>query len=280
MATAVQSYSPRITGAELPRNGSPIIISSYRVDDVNRANRDYRINLEGMDNPFKQVNWVRQNGTITPEMMNLLVPRDAVKPLKADNTYVWTNSNPELYEGLRALIWGFGGRERPDLDSGREPEYGYSDRGSVLGSVAEGEGRIKIPGIGYFVQPEVALRGEDLWETQLYVQKNGLVNSDEQDVNRIAAFVQPEEPSKQWMGDEVKRFESGEGLKEKQVRDAYRGLRDGIWKSCWVRSSGILAWPTMPSREAEDFVNVRVPRTQYERLQELAKRAGVPITEI
>lgn len=150
----------------------------------------------------------------------------------------------------------------------------------MLGRVAEGEGRIKIPNVGYFVQPEVARRGEDLWETQLYVQDKGLINSDEQNVNRIAAFTQPKEPNKQWVRSEVERFEKGEGLKEKQVRDAYIGLRDGIWKSYWVRSSGILAWPRMLSQEAEDFVNVRVPRAQYERLQEAARRAGVPLTEI
>ena len=110
MVTAVQAYSPRITGAELPRSGKPILITSYKVED--RGNGRYKAVLQG-DKPFVEVDWRSQNGTITPEMLKLLVPQDAVRPLKAGNTYVWTDSNPDYSEGLRRLRWDFwlrGGR--------------------------------------------------------------------------------------------------------------------------------------------------------------------------
>lgn len=117
MATQTQLYSARITGAELPRDGSPILISNYTVEPVRRADRDYRISLKGIEKPFSKANWMTQNGTITHAMLDLLVPQDALKSLRADNTYVWANPDPNLYEGLRTLDWGFGGRVRPALVS-------------------------------------------------------------------------------------------------------------------------------------------------------------------
>jgi len=249
MATQTQLYSARIAGAELPRDGSPILISNYTVEPVNRANRDYGINLNGMGASFKQVNWLSENGAITPAMLDLLVPQDARKPLRADKTFAWTNPNSDYAEGLRALIWLFRGRERSVLNSYWGPCDRISYWGSLLGSVAEGAGRLKIGGVDYFVQPAVAQRGEDLWETQLYAKESVLVNFSAQNVSRIAAFTQPEEPSKQWLRSEVERFEKNEGLKERQVRDAYKSLQGDIWKSYWVRSSEILAWPIYLSRK-------------------------------
>ncbi len=262
MVTTVQAYSPRITGEELPRNGKPILITSYTVQD--KGNGNYQAVLQG-ERPF-EVDWPRQNGTITPEMLGLLVPQDAVTPLNAGNTYVWTDSNPNYSEGLRRLHWVFRVRERPLLDSDWVPEGRDSYRGALLGSVAEDGNRLKIGGVDYLVQPEVALRGKNLWEISLYAQGNGMLHLLSPQVNTIAKFTQPENPDNQWVRSEVERFErNGSGLKEKQVKGSYRELRDGIWKSYAVIAKGILAWP-IASEERPSEDTITVPRSEYQRL--------------
>ena len=278
MATALQAYSPRITGGELPRNGKPIVIVSYMVQD--RGNGNYKAVLQG-EKPFVEMNWPRQDGTITPEMLSLLVPQAMVRPLNADNTYVWTDSNPNYSEGLRRLRWVFGGRVRPGLGSVGGPEVRVSGGGALLGSAAEGGDRLQIDGIDYFVQPEVALRGKNLWEMGLYAQDNGMIHSLSPAVIAAAKFTMPERPDRKWVRSEVERFEANKaGLKERDVQDRYKQLRDHIWKSYAVIAGEMLAWPIMLSQEADDFVNLRVSRAQYGRLQELAERGGVPLTEI
>lgn len=254
MATALQAYSPRITGAELPRSGKPIVIVSYKVQD--KGNGNYQAVLHG-EKPFVEIDWPRQDGTITPEMLSLLVPQDAVRPLNADDTYVWTDSNPYCSEGLRRLLWDFRRRERPVLYSGWVPEFRVSNWGALLGSAAEGGDRLKIDGIEYFVQPEVALRGKNLWEMGLYAQDNGMIHSLSPAVNAAAKFTMPENPDREWVRSEVERFEKNNaGLKERQVNDRYKQLKDHIWKSYAVIAGEMLAWPIMLSQEAEDFVDV------------------------
>ena len=240
MATALQAYSPRITGGELPRNGKLIVIVSYKVQD--NGNGDYQAVLQG-EKPFVEMNWPRQDGTITPGMLSLLVPQAVVRPLNADNTYVWTNSNPNYSEGLRRLRWGFRGRERPYLISYWGPEAGLSYWGALLGSVAEGGDRLKIDGIDYFVQPEVALRGKNLWEMGLYAQDNGMIHSLSPAVNAAAKFTMPERPDGKWVRSEVERS----GLNERQVKDGYNQLRDHIWKLYAVVAGEMLACPIMLS---------------------------------
>lgn len=278
MTTAIQAYSPRITGVELPRNGKPILITNYKVQD--RGNGNYQAVLQG-DKSFAEIDWLRQNGTITPEMLNLLLPQDAVGSLNANNTYVWTDSNHNYSEGLRRLRWGFGVLEGPGLVSDGGPGGRGSGRGALLGSTAEGGDRLKINGIDGYVQPEVALRGNNLWEIRLYAQDNGMIHSLSPAVNTAARFTMPERPDKQWVRDEVERFEKNKvGLKERQVEARYRQLRDHIWKSYAVVTGEMLAWPFVLSQEADDFVNLRVTRAQYLVLQELAKKAGVLLTEV
>ena len=75
--------------------------------------------------PPVPVNWMRQTGTITPEMAQLLGADD--------NTYVWTSPDPKLYDGLRALGWDFRSPEWPGLYSDFEPRDRNSYWGSLLG---------------------------------------------------------------------------------------------------------------------------------------------------
>ncbi len=278
MTTALQAYSPRITGAELPRNGKPIVIVSYKVQDSGNGN--YQAVLQGKK-PFVEIDWRRQNGTITSDMLNLLVPQDVVRPLNADNTYVWTGSNPNYSEDLRRLLWDFGVRGWPILISIWVPEGRGSYGGTLLGSATEGGDRLKIDGIDYFVQPEVGLRGKNLWEMRLYSQDNGMIHFLSPTVHTVARFTRAERPDRKWVRSEVERSEKNKaGLKERQVEDGYKQLRDHIWKSYAIIAGEMLAWPILLSQEGEGFVNLRVPREQYERLQEVAKSAGVPLTEI
>jgi len=129
MVNATQLYSPRITGIELPRSGRPLLIVNYRV--AGTADNP-QIELDGVNNPLKEVDWMRKNGTITPQMKQLL---DAER-----STCVYT----KYIEGLGALWWYFWDRERPVLVSGFVPWDWDFDGGSLLGSVVEGDGRIKI----------------------------------------------------------------------------------------------------------------------------------------
>lgn len=234
-------YSPRITGAELPRNGNPIVILSYKVQD--KGNGNYQAVLQGK-NPFVEMDRLRQNGTIEPQMLNLLVPQDAVKPLNADNTYVSTDSNSNYSEGLRRLLWIFRYRERPYLVSDWEPEIRDSGVGALLGSVDEGDDRLKIQGIDYFVQPEVALRGKNLWEMGIYAQDNNMIHFLSPAVNAAAKFTRAKNPGKKWVRSEVERFgKNGAGLTERQVKDSYNQLRNHVWSSYAVIAGEMLAWP-------------------------------------
>ena len=131
-----------------------------------------------------------------------------------------------------------------------------------MGSAAECGDRLKISRVDYFVQPEVALRGKNLWEIRLDSQ-DGMIHALSPQVNSVARFTMREKPDRVWVRSEVERFEkNGTGLKERQVEERYNQLRDHIWKSYAVISGEMLAWPIMLRQEAEDFVNLRVPRVQ------------------
>lgn len=271
MLTQVQLYSPRITGAELPQERKPILIVIYKV--VDRGNGNYEINLSGTKEPFIQTNWLRDDRgfglqPITPEMAQLL---EAL-----GNTWVATGSDLVHDEGLRVLEWGFAIPERYVIVPGLSSYYTPLDRndrtGSFLGSAIERDDWFKIPGVDYFVQPELARRGENLYETQLYVQNQGLINSSSPNVNRIRKFILPKNPNDQWVREEVERFErNGQNLKEREVIEAYRQLRDHLSDgdkmiTYSVRASEILAWPICQT------VVEKTTSTLYEKLGRLVRR--------
>lgn len=80
------------------------------------------------------VEWMEGSGTVNKEMAKQLsLP---------ENTYVYVDRHRAVnnYDGLNALLWGFGllvcaGKRRggPGLCSGWEPRYGYSGGGALLG---------------------------------------------------------------------------------------------------------------------------------------------------
>ncbi|MBI2547464.1 MAG: hypothetical protein HYW23_03395 [Candidatus Aenigmarchaeota archaeon] len=242
---SLQVYSPRITGLKLPildnPSPDPLYIVDYRV--AGTADNP-QIDLKGVKGPLRDIDWVARGFTTTPQMRQLL----NVDP----NTYVNRNTNPEDAEGLRALRWNFKAYRMMVMLSVAGPWDSNPYWGSLLGSVVEGKSRLKIHGIDYFVQPEVARRGETLWQTQLYVQANGMINSDAKAVNTIYRFTRPENPDPKWVRSEVERMEKNEGLKEKQVRNLYRQLSQHMLVDFVVRSREILAWPF-----ASQLVNLR-----------------------
>jgi len=255
MVYQVSSYSSRIVGAALPTEGKSILISGftvvddlssrhtefnvdltsrYKPFDVDEEDHNYTIGLYDIQNPFEQINWLRRNGTITPEMVEKL----GANP----NTNVFSNPNPSLYEGLRTLLLGFNDAGGSVLDSLCGPEYKNHKIRSLLGSIYEGDNRLKIPNVAYYIDPKVMGQG-DWWETQLFVGNRGLINSSARDVYATVEFLMPKEPSKEWLRGEVSRFErNGTDLTEAHLRELYKELRDGIMVH-WIMPREILAWP-------------------------------------
>lgn len=103
---------------------------------------------------------------------------------------------------------------------------------------------IEIPGVDIPVRPEVAYRGRDLFETQLYAQDNGLVDLDSQQVNTIASFLESENPDAEWVKQQIEKL----GLRRETVENAYASFRDDVWRKYWIRSGEILAWPPYSER--------------------------------
>ena len=255
MATEIHPYSPKITGAGLPTDEKPILIVNYRFTEREEG---YEINLAGVKDPFVSIDWPKEDGEITLEL---------AKSLGAwKNTDVKTNSNPEYFEGLRVIHLGYRGKGMV-LDSRYPPELWVSGVGSLLGSETEDGSRIKIPGIGYFIQPEVALTYKNFSETAEYIKGSGSVVLSLGEVYNVVRFARLRNPPEQWVKSEVQRFErNGQDPGERQLREWYRQLRDGL-RSYRVRVRDILAWSLSAADPEQDFI--RVPRKKWERMQQL-----------
>lgn len=117
---------PRLVSDESPNTGIvSILLRDYKVVD------DDKLDIRGITpDPRVRANWLSTNGRITPEIAQLLGVQDWGYAQKTD---VWTNPDPQDYEGLRALFWGFWVRGRLILDSCGGPWDGDSGRGSLLG---------------------------------------------------------------------------------------------------------------------------------------------------
>ena len=109
---------------------APLLIRKYNVIQNHASNRllakkTYDYAIEVLDG--QTVGWPETEGTISRELAQILeVP---------DNTYVWTNTDKSVQEGLRALYWDFRYRERPLLDSDWYPSDWDPLMGSLLGRV-------------------------------------------------------------------------------------------------------------------------------------------------
>lgn len=117
---------PRLVSDEAPDTEVvSILLRDYKVVDGDK------LDIRGITpDPRIRVNWPTTDGRITPEIVQLFGVQDWNY---AQKTQVWTNPNPRDYEGLRALIWGFGVRERPVLGSDWGPWGRISLGGSLLG---------------------------------------------------------------------------------------------------------------------------------------------------
>lgn len=272
MSTQVHPYSRRITGAELPAEEKSILIVRYKV--IDRGNRDYEISLKDLQDPFVPINtFIQENGTITPKMAQLM-------ETPTDTTVVITPF--DFYEGLRIFQWRFdyGGRKR-HLLLDRTPWDGwdkapYFHRGLLLGSIAEGDGRLKIPDVPYFVQSTYGLfaNNENLWGMQLYLQPRGLIISSGVYVNRIAKFLLPPNPDEQWVRSEVERFErNGENLSDEKVIELYEELSRSVWNTNgYIMSNDILAFPSLSSLQLEYASSLGRNRENY--LKTLRRKLG------
>lgn len=84
------------------------------------------------------INWMKKSGDISKDIVETLnVPKD---------TYVWADRKYAIdnYDGLNALLWDFWLREGLDLDSYGGPQYGGSDRGSLLGRTVKAEEMVNV----------------------------------------------------------------------------------------------------------------------------------------
>ncbi len=120
---AKPSIHPRIISSDYYRRAIVKLIKDYKVveDDV----YDYKIDINVITpNPIIKVNWLRENGRITPEMAGILGANI--------NTRVWIDTISSIGEGLRSLDWRFlDGETR--LSSNDNPWDRYSGMGSLLG---------------------------------------------------------------------------------------------------------------------------------------------------
>ena len=114
------SMRPRVVGEEETAKLKSALLMDYKVP----ANEDV-FNISGIESPTMQVKWPAKDGTTTKALAKLfeLDPK----------TYVYTNTDTNFKEGIRALVAYFRDRERPNLNSDWDPWNRYSDMGSLLG---------------------------------------------------------------------------------------------------------------------------------------------------
>jgi hypothetical protein len=237
MKTQAKSYhySRRIIGAELPKEGRVILISNYRIFD--KGERNYVVDLKGIENPFVQVD-LPIGGGVSPGLAKTL----GVDP----GTHVCTGLDPRYWEGLRTLHFYFRDLEKPILDLSREPWAKFSYWGYMFGSKSEGEGRLKIPGTSCFADPYVWSSGDkDFFETALSTQGSDISILGGKDVNVVGRFVYPRLPNNKWLERELERFKlNKEDMSRKQLLVKLNQLSTGL-DDYVIRSREILAWPIM-----------------------------------
>ncbi len=113
------SVHPRVVAGKQTLQLKSTLLKDYR------AAEDNNFDVSGIQNPTLEVQWQTENGPI---------PKALAELFDADpETFVYTNTDTNIAEGLRALDVGFWDREWPDLYSDRGPLVRDSDGGSLLG---------------------------------------------------------------------------------------------------------------------------------------------------
>jgi hypothetical protein len=225
-------YSSKIVGAELPREGKPILISDYKV--IDRGYRDYSIDLSGLRNPFVQVNQ-SIGGKLSPDLAKLL---------GVDvGTYLCTGSDAKFWEGLRTVHFYVKDRAKPTLDLARDPTSGPYYWKYLFGSVKEGDGRIGIPGVSCYVVPHVWEGTKDWFETALSTYGGDLSILSAPDVSATLNFVYLKNLDNDWLESEYRRFRGyGERLSRDEIAEKFRSLQSDLEPSV-IRTRELLAWP-------------------------------------
>lgn len=135
---ALSPYSKRIINSKLNRKSKkPVLLRGYEIshaEDIVDERTGWKTAVKEGDYVIKggkviEVYWPRKDEFITKNLIKLLNARE--------DTYVWTHLDPEFYEGLRTLIWGFGLhgglRSRPHLHSEWHPWGQDFEVGFLLG---------------------------------------------------------------------------------------------------------------------------------------------------
>ena len=227
-------------GTELPKEGKPILISNYEISD--RGDRDYVIDLKGLKDPFVQVD-LPIGGGLSPDLAMIL-------GVDAD-THVCTGFDSRQWEGLRTVHFYFRNREKPILDLERDPWAKESYWGFMFGAAEEGEGRLKIPGVGCYVDPYVWSGERDFFETALSSRGTESQILRGVDVNNAGRFVYPRGPGKEWLQSELERFKlNREDVSRDQLFERLEQLKAGL-HDCVIRSREILAWPISAASQAQ-----------------------------
>lgn len=117
---------------------------------------------------------------------------------------------------------------------------------------------IPIRGVEYLIIPEVAQRGKNLFETQLYAQENGLIVLSSRDINKVARSVQAEKPSRNF----TRYARDRTDLNDKDVADAYRKLRNDIWNEYRIRAREVLMWVPTKSIMHPRLISDQSPDTE------------------
>jgi hypothetical protein len=103
---------------------------------------------------------------------------------------------------------------------------------------------IPIKGLGYDVFPRPLL-GKDLFESQLYLQGNGLDALPSSAICKLAKRVEPAEPSDQFLDYAAK---NNTDMSRNEAASFYKELHGGIWGKYWIRAKEFLVWiDTTPS---------------------------------
>ena len=233
-------YSQRIIGAELPREGKPILISNYTISD--RGDKDYVIDLSAAEKPFVQVN----------QTLGAELSPDLARALGVENdTYVCSGSNPKYWEGLRTVHFYVKDYEKPVLDLAREPWSRFYYWKYLFGSVDESRGCLKIPGCRCYVDPHLWMSDKSWFENVLSTQGSDSQILSAPDIKATVTFAYLKNLDKEWLESEFNRFrDSGEGLTRDQIVEKFKHLKAELDLSV-IRSREILAWPIASVQDSE-----------------------------
>ena len=98
---------------------------------------------------------------------------------------------------------------------------------------------IEIPGVDIPVRPEALCRRAGLAEAQVYAQQNGLVVLNSPEINKIANFLEKEDPDEEWVKQQAEKLK----VSEETIRNVYASFRKDVWWKYWLITAEVLVLP-------------------------------------